>query len=107
MGRRGIALVVLGLGGGCRTADPERRPEGVVLSTPKAVRSEPFIQEVTAAPVELAGYTLAGPATCLPLAPGRACLIAKDELLQACAKAQGTVHRCENCQPLCDKEPVR
>lgn len=97
------AATLLFLLASCRTSDPEQRPEGVVLTKPKPVRSEPFIQEVMTPPPEVRGYDLSGAASCMPLADGRACIARKDEVADACAKAQGSAKRCEDCKTVCDK----
>ncbi len=101
-----LALGVLALAG-CRTSDPAQRPEGVVLTKPKPVRSEPFIQEITTPPEEVKGFDLAGRATCMPLAAGRTCLTRIDEVAEACTKSQGSAKRCEDCKVVCDKPVAR
>ncbi len=90
----------------CRTSDPEQRGEGVVLTKPKPVRTEPFIQEVTAPAPEVQGFDLTGSVSCMPLAAGRSCIAMKDAVADSCAKAQGSAKRCEDCKTVCDK-PLR
>lgn len=101
--RAAILILVLAA---CRTSDPEQREGGVALTKPKPVRSEPFIQVVTAPATEVQGFDLAGASSCLPLAEGRACIARQDDVADACVKAQGSAKRCEDCRTVCDK-PVK
>ncbi len=109
MGWRRLTSLTLGLLAlaGCRTSDPAQRPEGALLTNPKPVRSELFIQEVTTPPQEVKGFDLAGATTCMPLAEGRTCLTRKDEVAEACTKSQGSTKRCEDCKVVCDKPVAR
>ncbi len=92
----------------CRTVD--HAPTGAKAAKTKEPQeevSQPSGGAARAASTELKGFDLTGASTCLPLETGRHCLVRKDLVADACAKAQGEVLKCEDCRLVCSKAVVK
>ena len=114
LGRLHLSLALSLVGGisSCRTSDPFPAPpsredpedlggESKSSAGWRAGVSANMVPDDATVPDQIVGFTASGPASCLPLEPGRTCLAVPSALPAACEAVKGEVRRCEDCQSLC------